>query len=686
MKKSVTLITGSEHTKITLHNQLREYLPGNFIINSYAEDEGIDHVVIDDLVILSSESVLNDLLEMNLLDTSCETVIAKRTINYDYIDEIVLLPPNTDVLMVNDSEEPTYSTISMLQKIGLNYINYIPYYPGIKGRVKTADIAITPGEIDKVPAFVKKVIDIKARIMDFQTIAEILNKLSLLDEKAGIFSEKYLKKIINIAKRLAISTSDISQLNKHLNLVLDGLNDGLLVYNTNGNISVLNENLKRVLSLSQVDLRHKNIKKVIHNNNLAEFLTRKYSDTDGDKVFNIDGIELLVSKFYVNQDNSIIAVFKNVKETMEANDRLRRELVKKGFYAKYTFADIIGSSESIAKVKEISKKLAVSDLTILIEGESGTGKELFASSVHNESKRNKGPFIAVNFSALSDELIESELFGYEEGAFTGAKKGGKAGIFELADGGTIFLDEIGDISLKVQARLLRVLQEKEVMRIGGTQIKPVDVRVIAATNKNLAQMVREKKFREDLYYRLKMGYIHIPPLRERKKDIYELINQFIREVTSENIQITQDVFNELLKYNWSGNIRELKNIIVYMLAVKEGRILTLKDIPDKGFFHEFTDDCFSVDNKYCTVAEIEDCNIDEEQLFILRKIDQINKNGKLVGRELLSSETIGTEYEITKYQMRSRLDKLEKLGLVIKKRGRHGTILTDRARVILSQG
>jgi transcriptional regulator with PAS, ATPase and Fis domain len=292
----------------------------------------------------------------------------------------------------------------------------------------------------------------------------------------------------------------------------------------------------------------------------------------------------------------------------------------------------------------------------------------------------------VNFSALSDELIESELFGYEEGAFTGAKKGGKAGISELADGGTIFLDEIGDISLKVQARLLRVLQEKEVMRIGGTQIKPVDVRVIAATNKNLAQMVREKKFREDLYYRLKMGYIHIPPLRERKKDIYELINQFIREVTSENIQITQDVFNELLKYNWSGNIRELKNIIVYMLAVKEGRILTLKDIPDKGFFHEFTDDCFSVDNKYCTVAEIEDCNIDEEQLFILRKIDQINKNGKLVGRELLSSETIGTEYEITKYQMRSRLDKLEKLGLVIKKRGRHGTILTDRARVILSQG
>ena len=686
MKKSVTLITGSEHTKVILHNQLREYLPDNIIINSYAEDEGIGHVVRDDLIVLSSESVMDDLLDMNLLDTSCEIVVAKRTINYDYIDEIVLLPPNTDVLMVNDSEEPTYSTISILQKIGLNYINYIPYYPGIKGKIKTADIAITPGEIDKVPVFVKKVIDIKARIMDFQTIAEILNKLDLLDEKAGKFSEKYLKKIINIAKRLAISTNDISQLNIHLNMVLDGLNDGLLVYNKNGNISVLNENLKRILSLSQVNLRDKNIKKVIYNSKLIEFLTGKNSDAGGDKVFNIDGIELLVSKFYLGQDDSIIAVFKNVKEAMEANDRLRRELVKKGFYGKHTFMDIIGSSESIVKVKEISKKLAISDLTILIEGESGTGKELFASSIHNESKRSKGPFLAVNFSALSDELIESELFGYEEGAFTGAKKGGKSGIFELADGGTIFLDEIGDISLKVQARLLRVLQEKEVMRIGGSQIKPVDVRIIAATNKDLSQMVREKKFREDLYYRLKMGYIRIPPLRERKGDIHELINHFIREATSEDIHVTQDVFDELYRYNWLGNIRELRNIIVYMLAVKEGKVLTLKDIPDKGFFHERIDDYSGADDKYHIAVGITECNIDEEQLFILKRIDGINKSGRMVGREILSEETIGTEYEITKYQMRNRLDKLEKLGLIIKKRGRHGTLLTERARKILIQG
>lgn len=677
MKKSITLVTGSEHTRATLLSQLREYLTDDILISSYAEDGGINHVISDDLIILSSESVEQDLLALDLLDTSCERVVAKRTINYDYIDEIVLLPPNTDVLMVNDSEEPTYSTIKMLKKIGINYLNYIPYYPGIKGKIKKADIAITPGEIDKVPSFVKKIIDIKARIMDFQTIAEILNKLDLLDEKAGIFSEKYLRKIINIAKRLAISTNDISQLNKHLNLVLDGLNDGLLVYDSHGVISVLNENLKRILNISNVNIKAKSLKKIIHNNGLVEFLTMEAAF--GERVFNIDGIEVLVSKFSLNQDNLIIAVFKNVKETMEANDRLRRELVNKGFYAKYTFEDIVGNSESIIKAKKISRKLADSDITILLEGESGTGKELFASSIHNESKRKKGPFLAVNFSALPDELIESELFGYEEGAFTGAKKGGKAGIFELADGGTIFLDEIGDISLKVQARLLRVLQEKEVMRISGSEIRSVDVRIIAATNKDLAQMVREKRFREDLYFRLKMGYIHIPPLRERKRDIYELINHFIKEATSEDIIITRDVLDELLKYNWFGNVRELKNIIVYMLAVKDGSMLTLKDIPDRGFFYGTHNFYHEVEQKKPNIY------ISEEELFILKKIEELNREGRIAGREILSHETKSTRYEMTKYQMRGRLDKLEQNGLIVKKRGRHGTALTDKGRKIICE-
>jgi len=675
MKRSITLVAGSEQTRLALVRQLKEYIDDIVYIKSYAIDEGIDEVIQDDLIILSSELVKKELLESQKLDSSSEIIVANRIVSYDYIDQIVLLPPGTDVIFANDVPQTTYEGIETLKKIGIDYLNYIPYYPGIESTVKRVDIAITPGEVDKVPEFAKKVFDIGPRNMDFTTITKILNKLDILDKRAGQFSQKYLKKIINIARRLAKSTQKISELNNHLNLVIDGLNEGLMVYDENNNISVFNENLKKILQTGYPNVIGKSLKNVIYNRNLLEFLMDKYMEKS--KVFDIDGLEVIVNKFYLHQNGSVIANFKSVKETIEANEKLRRELVKKGFYAKYSFDDIVGKSEKIIRTKAISKKLAKTELTILIEGESGTGKELFASAIHNESKRRKGPFLAVNFSALPDELIESELFGYEEGAFTGASKGGRAGLFEQADGGTIFLDEIGDISMKVQARLLRVLQEKEVMRIGGNRIKTVDVRVIAATNKNLAKMVREKSFREDLYYRLKMGYIQLPPLRERKSDINDLMNYFIMVETSEDIKISKEVMEELKKYDWYGNVRELKNTLTYMLAVKEGNLMTLEDIPHKGFFQ----DAVIEQAKYKNINE-EIC-LDEEQKFILKMIYELNKDNKIVGRELLSEAMTGSKYEMTKYQMRSRLDKLDRLGLIIKKKGRHGTVLSNKGKEIL---
>ncbi|EYE88713.1 Fis family transcriptional regulator [Fervidicella metallireducens AeB] len=669
MKKSITLVTGSEHTRIALLQQLRDYLPEEIEITSYAIDVGINNKISDNLVILSSSLLKNELLEANLLDENCEIITAKRTINFDYIDELVFLPPKTKVLFVNDMPESTFESIDILKKIGIDYLEYIPYYPGNEQIVKDIDIAITPGEIDKVPKYIKKIINIQVRIIDFESIIEILRKLDILDERANLFSHKYLKKIINMAKRLANSNKAINELNNHLNLVIDGLKDGILVYNSSGTISVFNENLKKLLNIHQNDLSGKNIKNVFNNKSLIDFLTNNLPAED--KILTINETEILINKFYVTKDNSAIAVFKNLKETIEVNDRLKRELIKKGLYAKYTFDDIIGTSENIKKVKDIAKKLAKSELTILIEGESGTGKELFASSIHNESKRRNGPFLAVNFSALPEELIESELFGYEEGAFTGAKKGGKAGLFELADGGTIFLDEIGDVSLKIQSRLLRVLQEKEVMRIGGTEIKPINVRVIAATNKNLAKMAKEKQFREDLFYRLKMGYISIPPLRDRKKDIPTIMEHFIKQETTEDIRFSPEVIDILTQHQWLGNIRELKNTIMYIMAVKESNYITLKDIPDKGFFQQ--------DSLYNpSVTEKIDQSLDNELKFILQVIYNLNKSGRIAGRETIEKAILGTAFELTRYQIRNRLEKLENMGLIIKKRGRHGTVLSEK--------
>lgn len=668
MANSITLVAGSERTRVALLNQLREYLYDDIEIKSFATEEGISETVSDELIILSSDLVKDELMELNLLDTDCEIIVANRTVNYDYIDQVVLIPKDTDVLFVNDEKETAYEGIKALKELGIEHLNFIPYYPGIKENIPKVDIAITPGECDKVPEFIDKVIDIGPRIMDFTTVMQILNKLNMLDFKGEQFSNKYLRKIINVAKKLAELNSEVSNLNEHLNFVLNGLNDGLLVYDSTGRISVFNENLKKMLNVGCTKAIGRSVKDIIYNKSVLEFLMNKYAS--GNKVFEIDGIQILANKFFLSKSNYTIVTFKNVKETIEANENLKKELINKGFYAKHTFDDVIGTSDELKRIKQIADKLAKTDLAILIEGESGTGKELFASAIHNASRRKNGPFLAVNCSALPDGLIESELFGYEEGAFTGAKKGGKAGLFEQADGGTIFLDEIGDISMKVQTRLLRVLEEKEVMRIGGNEIKSIDVRIIAATNKNLAQMVNEKKFREDLYYRLKVGYLRLPPLRERKEDISELIRYYVKVYSMEKVKISSEAMQQLIQYDWYGNVRELINTISYMLAVREGNVLTVDDIPHKNFFRKKSNDM--EEGSYSEEM------LEKDQVFILKKIYELNRSGKTAGREILARMSEGTDFEMTQYEVRGRLDKLERMGLITKDRGKRGTRITSK--------
>ena len=251
---------------------------------------------------------------------------------------------------------------------------------------------------------------------------------------------------------------------------------------------------------------------------------------------------------------------RNLTEKLLEAEKKIRELT-----FKYKPDDIIGESEKIKEIKIQVLRAARVPATVLLRGESGTGKELFAYSIHAQSPRNNKEFIRVNCAALSDTLLESELFGYEDGAFTGAKKGGKKGLFEQADGGTIFLDEISEISMSSQAKLLRVLQEKEIIRVGGNHSILIDVRIIVATNADLIASVKEGKFREDLFYRINILPIFIPPLRDRKEDILLLIKRFIVKINNEygrNIgNISNDAVKVLMDYNWPGNVRELENVI-----------------------------------------------------------------------------------------------------------------------------
>jgi DNA-binding NtrC family response regulator len=263
-----------------------------------------------------------------------------------------------------------------------------------------------------------------------------------------------------------------------------------------------------------------------------------------------------------------------VKQILEKKELAKENIdLKSKLKEKYSLENIIGQSEAMQKVYQMVEKVAPRDATVLIRGESGTGKELIAQSIHQLSHRANGAFIAVNCAALPETLLESELFGHEKGAFTGAEKQ-KRGRFELAIGGTIFLDEIGDISPATQVKLLRVLQTKEITRLGSEETIPVDVRTIAATNRNLEELIKQGTFREDLFYRLNVFPIPLPPLRERREDIPELVMHFLKKNNQNNDKIDSPIMRALMRYHWPGNIRELENIIERMIILSGDEIIT----------------------------------------------------------------------------------------------------------------
>lgn len=260
----------------------------------------------------------------------------------------------------------------------------------------------------------------------------------------------------------------------------------------------------------------------------------------------------------------------------EENRELRAEV--KG---KYRFESIIGTSEKLRAVLDLAGRVSASDTTVLITGESGTGKELLAKGIHYNSRRAQGPFVAVNCAAIPENLIESELFGHVRGAFTGAVRD-KAGKFELADNGTLFLDEIAELRTDLQAKLLRILQERKLDRVGDSRPIPVDVRVIAATNRDIERSVKEKTFREDLYYRLSVIPLHIPPLRERREDIPVLVNHFLKKYNpGQDVTLDNEALAVLTGYGWPGNVRELENVIERASVLKRSGTITIHEIPDK---------------------------------------------------------------------------------------------------------
>ncbi|WP_413380938.1 sigma-54 interaction domain-containing protein [Alkalihalobacillus sp. 1P02AB] len=376
----------------------------------------------------------------------------------------------------------------------------------------------------------------------------------------------------------------------------------LIVVNESGIITYINNSYCQFLELDKSEVIGQHVTEVIENTRM-HLVVQSGVEEIADIQY-IRGNHMIANRIPVRSGDKVVGavgtvLFRDTEEWMKMNSHIKDLLLALENYRKqlnhqhgvtYTLHDIVGSSSQLNDLKEKIKKVAPGDASILLRGESGTGKELFAHSIHHLSERNQKPFIKVNCAAIPDHLLESELFGYKEGAFTGARKGGKKGKFQLANGGTIFLDEIGDMPLSAQVKILRVLQEGEVEALGDIQSQKIDVRIIAATNQPLEQLIAEQRFREDLFYRINVIQLRIPPLRERPEDIRVLAKYLLYKMTSRTgkrvIDFAPDVMKVFQTDEWAGNVRELENVIESAVHLTNTDVIHLEDLPERFYSSE----------------------------------------------------------------------------------------------------
>ncbi|HEU4949683.1 MAG TPA: sigma 54-interacting transcriptional regulator [Candidatus Deferrimicrobiaceae bacterium] len=424
---------------------------------------------------------------------------------------------------------------------------------------------------------------------------------TVIADRAPIFRDGVLIGAVSVfqdvteMEKMSRELDSTRALVRTLEEVLAGAGEWMVVVDANGFVTMISEEYAEFNGTTVAEAMGRHVTEVIENTRMHVVVKTGAAEIGERQT--IRGRELIVNRIPLKDGDRVIGaygrvVFKTVEQLRELASKMNVLESKVKYYeeelthlrgARYTFGSIVGAGAAITSAKEEAERASRTDSTVLLRGETGTGKELFAHAIHAAGPRRTGPFIKLNCAAVPAELLESELFGYEEGAFTGARKGGKPGKFELAAGGTLFLDEIGDMPLPMQAKLLRVLQEKEVDRLGGTGTRRIDLRLIAATGRNLEELVGQGTFRADLYYRINVIPIRIPPLRERQEDLRSLSEAFLARLSADTGEPKRRISAELLDilraYPWPGNVRELQNGLERAVAMSPGEVLSPEHFP-----------------------------------------------------------------------------------------------------------
>jgi transcriptional regulator with PAS, ATPase and Fis domain len=590
-----------------------------------------------------------------------KVIFAKRTIQISVIEKLMSLPRMATCYVASNTYDASVESINMLKAFGIQ-LQLLPYPEAEDLLDKEVSIAITHDSNLINTSNFATVIEIGIRPIDFSTIVEIAIYLQIPIQTHSVYKATNMDEIVRLNRHLLSYIQEVRSMNQQMEAIFHTSQDGLITVDSKGIIVQANKAIQYFLQ-NQFELSGRKLAEV--------FPTQELLDNQEHYLYTINGYRLVVQVLSMSLpegEEGRLMIFREVDKLQKAEIEVRRKIHTKGFVSKYKFSDVVGHSQILKETIERAKRLAANEQPLLILGKNGTGKELFAHSVHHVSSRKEQPFVPINFAGLPETLAESELFGYEEGAFTGAKKGGQPGFFELAHNGTIFLDEIGDASLAIQASLLRVIQEKQIIRVGGRRIIPINVRIIAATNKDLEKLVKEGKFREDLFYRINVLPLCLPDLNSRKEDILPLVEYYFEKLGL-HVLMEADVKKRFIDYSWPGNVRELENTVYYLSAiVKENRI-RIVDLPEK-FFR-------TSEKQSAIIGILESEGNLVDFLDLLTYLQTAKQNKWPTGRNAIEAhfKRGGTKL-LTSQQIKSRMAVLKKYELVNSGATKQGTWIT----------
>ena len=681
MKKNVAVISLDAYAGQFYAQQVQELFGDRIAVCSYSVRDGsVEHMPRKyDLYMVTTDAFdsLGDMHRYVPIDG--EMMEIHVTLRWDVVHRLQALPAGKKVLFVNLSDKMCREAVTRLNQLGVNQLDFDLYHPGApEPDMSQYDFVITPQETRYVPAGAREIIDIGQRVCDSSTMIEAALRLGFEELLETPEFEQYQRDVAANTYSFDRVFARGLRLESQFEILMEILDEGIVGVNERGEVFASNHKLEEITGIPGARALQRPAAEVYPFVPFARCLAERAPQPA--QVVSANGVNMNVAVAPVLRGGACIGAFATVQRFSDAENRqneLRSQLLHKGYRAKYTFDDVVGQSPAIRRCITILKKMSLTQLPVLLIGETGTGKELFAHAVHNASPRADGPFVAINCAAMPENLLESELFGYEEGAFTGARKGGKPGLFEFAHKGTLFLDEVEGMSTALQCKLLRVLQEREIMRVGGNRIVSVDVRIVAATNENLDKMVEEGTFRRDLYYRLNTLPVLIPPLREREGDLLLLIDHF-RKGIGASFTLSPELERLLLTHQWRGNIRELRNVVEYF-SYTGSPVVGPEELPPT--FHYLPAGLPEAGRAGAQPPRLADCPQEDER-FVLSRLYQADREGHSLGRDAILAAAKAAGLPCSQQEVRRILSALDQAGLARVSRGRGGTRLTPAGRAL----